>query len=249
MSRARRLMLLGVALAVLGAVLVAAVADLPAPGAPPPRSARLSTSVALHERHVTNTVAGVTFDLRGLDTLGEELILFCAAIGVALLLRAQRGDRDAHDARQATDDGHAGIADPVRALAATLAGPLLVFGAYIVSHGHLTPGGGFQGGIMLAAVALLVYAGGQLLVLPAGEPVDVLDVVEALGAAAFALVAIGGLVFAGAAMANFLALGVTGQLLSGGTILVLEVAVGVEVAAALTLILTELLDQALVRGA
>jgi multicomponent Na+:H+ antiporter subunit B len=47
---------------------------------------------------------------------------------------------------------------------------------------------------------------------------------------------------------NFVALGITGHLLSGGTILILEVAVGIEVASALTLILAELLDQALLRS-
>ena len=62
------------------------------------------------------------------------------------------------------------------------------------------------------------------------------------------LVAVGGLVFGAAALANFLALGVSGQLLSGGTILVLQVAVGVEVTGAVALILTELLDQSLLRG-
>jgi multicomponent Na+:H+ antiporter subunit B len=55
-------------------------------------------------------------------------------------------------------------------------------------------------------------------------------------------------VFAAAAMANFLPIGTQGSLLSGGTIPVLNVAVGVEVASGVTLILTELLDQALLGG-
>jgi multicomponent Na+:H+ antiporter subunit B len=249
MSARVRLALLATALAVLAAVLVAAVVALPPPTQPPPASARLSTSVALHERHVTNTVAGITFDLRGLDTLGEELILFCAATGVAILLRSQRDERDADAARVGSDADRERIPGAVRALAATLAAPLLVLGGYVVTHGTLTPGGGFQGGIMLAAVALLVYAGGQVLALPTGRPIDVLEVTEGAGAMAFVLVALAGLVFAGVALANVIALGTTGQLLSGGTILVLQVAVGVEVAAAVTLVLAEMLDQALVRGA
>jgi multicomponent Na+:H+ antiporter subunit B len=56
-------------------------------------------------------------------------------------------------------------------------------------------------------------------------------------------------VFAAAAMENFLPFGTAGSLLSGGTIPVLNVAVGVEVTGAVTLILTEFLDQALLRGA
>src|SRR4051794_28451380 len=245
MSRRVRIALAIPAVALLAGLLVYAVTQLPAPDAPPQRSARLSTSVAVHERHVTDTVAGVTFDLRGLDTLGEELILFVAALGAAVLLRAQRSEHEEEDEEGERPPAMPG---PVRALGFALVGPLLVFGAYIVSHGHLTPGGGFQGGVILAAALLLAYLANQVLPGEAAHTVGALEVTHALGAAAFALVAVGGLVFAGAALANFIALGVSGHLLSGGTILVLQVAVGVEVASAVTLILTEMLDQTMLAG-
>ena len=248
MSRRVRGTVACAALLALTAVLVWAVAELPRPDAPPPATGQLSTSVSVHERHVTDTVAGVTFDLRALDTLGEELILFLAAVGVTVLLRAQRDEGRVEEARGAAQERRSEVPGPVRVLGAALIGPLLVFGAYIVTHGHLTPGGGFQGGIVLAGALLLAFVAGQVLAPEAVRPVDAAEVLHALGAGAFALVAIGGLVFAGAALANFIALGTSGQLLSGGTILVLEIAVGVEVAAAVTLILTELLDQALLRG-
>ncbi|WP_187369452.1 MnhB domain-containing protein [Baekduia soli] len=234
-----------VALLCLGGLLTAAVATLPRPDAPPPRSALLSTSVSVHERHVTDTVAGITFDLRGVDTLGEELILFSAAIGVSVLLRAGRREVRVECEAEPSEARRSETPGAVRALAAALAGPLLVFAGYLVSHGHLTPGGGFQGGVILAAVALLVYVGGRALAGREPRPVTLVELVDAVGAAAFVLVALGGLVFAGAAMTNFLALGISGQLLSGGTILVLEVVVGFEVGSAMALILTELLDQAL----
>jgi multicomponent Na+:H+ antiporter subunit B len=79
------------------------------------------------------------------------------------------------------------------------------------------------------------------------RPVELVEVTEALAAAAFALVALAGLIIAGAALTNFLGLGGRGTLLSGGTIPLLNVIVGVEVTAALTLILTEFLDQTLLR--
>jgi multicomponent Na+:H+ antiporter subunit B len=182
---------------------------------------------------------GVTFDLRGLDTLGEELILFVAALGAAVLLRHGRADEEPGDEQGPPP------AEPVRVAGTVLVGPLVVFGAYVVTHGHLGPGGGFQGGIILAAGLLLVYAAGQALAVKRAEPLALVEVTEATGALAYALVTVGGLVFAGAALANFLPLGSTGDLLSAGTIPVLSVAVGVEVTGALALILTEFLDQTL----
>jgi multicomponent Na+:H+ antiporter subunit B len=236
------------ALALLGVLLTAAVSDLHAFGRPPDAYAKAAVKASLHERHVTNTVMGVTFDVRGIDTLGEELILFCAAIGSTLLLRAQRAEGREAQAAEESEAIHGDVSEALRALGAALVGPSLVLGVYLIVHGPLTPGGGFQGGVILAATLLLVYVAGQLIAIERLRPVKLVELTEAAAAGAVVLVAVGGLVFATAAMENFLPFGDQGSLLSGGTIAVLNVAVGVEVAAALTLILTELLDQALLRG-
>ena len=232
-----------VALAGLGAAILVACLGLPDFGHPRGPYATAVIPLALHERHVTSVVAAITFDIRGIDTLGEELILFSAAAGATVLLRSQRAEEDA---REAIERHHA-LAErtpaPVRGLGAALAGPLLVLGVYIVAHGQLTPGGGFQGGVVLASAFLLVYAAGHFI----RGPVSLVELGEAAGAGAYVLIALGGLVFAGAAMENFLPYGTTGELLSGGTIPVLNVAVGVEVCGAIVLILSELLDQAMLR--
>jgi multicomponent Na+:H+ antiporter subunit B len=229
-------------LAALGAAVLIAALGLPDFGHPrgPYATAVLPLTQA---RHVTSAVAAVTFDIRGFDTLGEELILFSAAAGATLLLRSQRAEEDARDAIER----HHALAErtpaSVRALGAALVGPLLVAGIYIVAHGQLTPGGGFQGGVVLASAFLLVYAAGHFI----SSPVSLVEAVEAAGAGAYVLIAVGGLIFASAAMENFLPLGTSGQLLSGGTIPVLNVAVGIEVSGAVVLILSELLDQAMLR--
>jgi multicomponent Na+:H+ antiporter subunit B len=129
-----------------------------------------------------------------------------------------------------------------------LVGPVLLLGIYVVVHGALTPGGGFQGGVILAGALLLVYAAGQVVGVQRVRPASLVGVADALGAAAYALVAVAGLVFGVAAMDNVLGLGTQGSLLSGGTVPVLSIAVGVEVTAAMTLILTELVDQMLLGG-
>jgi multicomponent Na+:H+ antiporter subunit B len=192
---------------------------------------------------VANAVNGITYDLRGLDTLGEELILFVAALGSAVLLRHRRE----HVKAQARETGPP-VPEALRVAGAVLVGPLIVLGVYVVATGHLGPGGGFQGGVILAAGLLLVYAAGQIVALERVEPTALVEVAEATGALAYALVAVGGLVFGGAALANFLPLGTTGAPLSSGTIAVLSIGVGLEVTGAVALIVTEFLDQTLLRG-
>jgi len=248
MSRRTRVVLGLASLAALGGLLVWAVGGLPDLGHPRGPYAVLAPKIMLRERHVTNTVTGVTFDLRGFDTLGEELILYVAALGAAVLLRAQRSDRAAEQAAEAEERRGPGTADALRALGAILVGPVVLLGVYVVVHGALTPGGGFQGGVLLAGALLLVYAAGQSAAVQRVRPVSLVEVADALGAASYVLIAISGLVFGVAVMDNVLPLGTTGSLLSGGFVPVLSIAVGVEVTAAVTLILTELADQTLLRG-
>jgi multicomponent Na+:H+ antiporter subunit B len=242
----RRLVAL-VLLAALGLLAVLAVAGLPDVGHPRGPYATEAPKASLEQRHVYNTVVGVTFDVRGIDTLGEELILFSAAIGAAVLLRSGRGGGRASQAGEDAEAARRHIPVSLRALGAALVGPVLVLGIYVIAHGNLTPGGGFQGGVILAAALLLVYTAGQAIALERVRPVGLVEIADAAGAGAYALVAIGGLVFATAAMENFLPFGTEGSLLSGGVIPLLNVAVGLEVAGAITLILTEFLDQALLR--
>jgi multicomponent Na+:H+ antiporter subunit B len=236
-----------VVLAAFGALAVAAVAGLPDFGHPRGPYATEAPRAALEQRHVTNTVAGVTLDIRGFDTLGEELILFSAALGAALLLRSQRArDRERQAARE-TAAARGRLPVSLRALGAALVGPVLVLGVYVVAHGQLTPGGGFQGGVILAGALLLVYTAGQALALERVRPLELVELADAAGAAAYVLIALGGAVFGTVVMANFLPFGTVGSLLSGGTIPLLNVAVGIEVAGGITLILTEFLDYALLR--
>ncbi len=245
MSRRVRVVLGLGSLAVLAGLLVWGVSGLPEFGHPRGPYAELAPRIMLDERHVANAVTGVTFDLRGFDTLGEEMILFVAALGTTVLLRAQRTEREVEAATAAEEERGPGTADAVRALGAVLVGPVLLLGVYVVVHGALTPGGGFQGGVILSGALLLVYAAGQVAAIRRVRPVALVEVADAVGAGAYMLVALAGLVFGVAVMDNVLPFGTTGSLLSGGTVPVLSIAVGVEVTAAVTLILTEFLDQML----
>ena len=238
--RARSLVAL-VALGVLGAVLVVAVTGLEPFGHYPGPYGDVLAKVVPDERHTGQLVAATVFDYRGFDTLGEEMILFAAVCGCAALLRVLRSEREEDEQAPAR---------PVpsfaaRALSAALVGPVMVLGAYVVAHGHLTPGGGFSGGVVVAGALLLAYAGGQGLRLRRVGSTTMLEGAEALGAAGFLALALAGLIAAGALLKNFLALGTSGMLLSAGTIPVGNVAVGLEVAGAVALVFSEFLEQAL----
>ena len=71
---------------------------------------------------------------------------------------------------------------------------MLVLGVYIASHGQLTPGGGFQGGVILAAAVVLVFvAGGRVAMAPI-RPTAAAELLEALGAGGYVAIGVGGLI-------------------------------------------------------
>jgi multicomponent Na+:H+ antiporter subunit B len=238
--RARSVLALA-ALGVLGAVLVVAVTGLEPFGHYPGPYGDVLARVVPGERHTGQLVAATVFDYRGFDTLGEEMILFAAACGCAALLRVRRRERE----DEAGAPGRPVPSFAARAFGGALVGPVLVLGAYVIAHGHLTPGGGFSGGVIVAGALLLAYAAGQVVRLRRVGSIALLEGAEALGAAGFLALALGGLIAGGALLQNVLPLGTSGMLLSAGTIPVGNVAVGVEVAGAAALIFAEFLEQTL----
>jgi multicomponent Na+:H+ antiporter subunit B len=190
-------------------------------------------------------VTAVNFDYRAFDTMGEEFILLASVTGLAILLRQHRGERE-RPSSEAEGPHFKDTSDALAALSLLLVGPTLVLGAYIVTHGTLTPGGGFQGGVILAAALIMAFLGGRYLVVKLVAPHAFVEAGEAIGAAGYAFVGIGGLVFAAVFFRNFISLGTSGQLLSAGTMPLSNIAVGLEVAGAFVLLWTEFLDQAIV---
>ena len=202
--------------------------------------------VALRQRHATNLVAAVTFDYRGFDTMGEEYILFAAVVGVAILMRAQRDEEEDTPDDDARDRLTPRTSDAVRVLGLGVFGPIVLFGIYVVAHGHLTPGGGFQGGVVLATGVVLVYLAGRYSALRGITPGASAELAEAAGAAGYVGVGLLGLMASGTFLYNWLPFGTTGLLTSAGMIPFINLFVGLEVAGGFVLILTEFLEQTLV---
>ena len=198
------------------------------------------------ERHATDIVTALNFDLRAFDTLGEEFILFASVAGVAVLLRHLRDEQRAERSRGIEDHRFAGASSALRVSSLVLIPLLVALGGYVVLHGALTPGGGFQGGIVLAAAPMAILLAGRYLALKRAAPEWAVEALESIGAAAYTLIGLGGLIFASVYFKNFLPLGSPGKLLSAGMMPLDSIAVGLEVSGAFLLTWTEFLDQALV---
>ena len=235
MTRATRLGLFAVSGAVLAGLLLWALTGLPSFGDFNGEYGQILNGVAGTERHVTNVVSSIVFDYRGFDTLGEEFILFTAVMGVALLLREARDDRE-----RPRDEVRS---DAVRAVGLVLVGPTIVLGLYIVAHGYLTPGGGFQGGVALAGGLVLLYAAGRYRSYREASPQGMVDFAEGTGAGAYVAVGIAALIAGSAYLENVVDLGTKGTLAAAGTIPILNAAAGLEVVAALVLLFHEFLEE------
>lgn len=95
---------------------------------------------------------------------------------------------------------------------------IILYGLYITFHGHLTPGGGFVGGVVLALslVHIVLAFGKEFVVKKFNE--NIVSVLESVGGILFLLVAVLGFI-SGVFFKNFLGLGRVFSLISGGIIL------------------------------
>jgi multicomponent Na+:H+ antiporter subunit B len=203
--------------------------------------------VAVPERQITDAVTAVNFDIRGFDTLGEEFIMFASVLGVALLLRRHRDERDGPPLDRARGRAVPAPSDAVRILTVALVGPLVLFGIYVVVHGQATPGGGFQGGVVLATAPLLIYLAGEYGSLRRVAPRWLVETGEALGAAGYVAVGAAAMFRNERFLQNFMPLGRAGDVFSGGTVALLDLTVGLEVAGGFILLLLMFLEETLVR--
>jgi multicomponent Na+:H+ antiporter subunit B len=202
--------------------------------------------VSVPERHITDVVTAVNFDYRGVDTLGEEFIFFAAVLGVALILRPQPGEHAGHLTDYATGRAVPPTSDAVRVLGLGLTPPTILFGLYVVAHGHLTPGGGFQGGVILATAVVLVYLAGEFEDLHGLYTEAALERAEAVGVGGYIVLGLLGLATGSTFLANVLPFGRTGSVFSAGIVPLINVTVGLEIGAGLVLLLTTFLHQTIV---
>ena len=201
--------------------------------------------LAVYERHATDTVNAITYDYRGIDTLGEEFILFASVVGVLLLFRKQPDEQEGPGApgKQRFSEDEIPATDTIRVTMQAMVAAMVVFGIYMASHGQLTPGGGFQGGVILASGPLVVYLAGRVRTFQKIVSHPMLEAAEALGAAGYAIIGISALFVSANFLTNWIPLGKTGNLFSSGTIEWISVAVGLEVAGSFVLVMYSYLKE------
>ncbi|MEA3499487.1 MAG: hydrogen gas-evolving membrane-bound hydrogenase subunit E [Candidatus Marinimicrobia bacterium] len=184
------------------------------------------------ETGAANIVTSIVVSYRSFDTLGEVTILFLAAIGLGAVLATikRKEERKTEKASLILFTG-----------CRFLFPPILLFGAYIFIHGHLTPGGGFQGGAIIASAFVLMYLGchDKKKINETGSIIS-----ESLGGLVFVVIGLIGLaVGAHYFLNNFLPKGEFNTLLSAGIIPIIYIAIGFKVGAELSKIIDLLMEE------
>jgi len=168
----------------------------------------------LKETGSTNIVTSIVVLYRGFDTLGEVTVLFLAALGFGAILEGMK---------KKTRKIKSSLI--VRTSTRYLFPFIVMFGTYIFIHGHLTPGGGFPGGVIIAAGILLMY----LAYKDFGINHTKFKITESFAGLTFIIIGLIGLAIYGSFLANFLPRGSPRELFSAGIIPVIYIAIGFKV--------------------
>jgi multicomponent Na+:H+ antiporter subunit B len=123
-----------------------------------------------------------------------------------------------------------------------IAGMIFMYGIYVIVHGHLTPGGGFAGGVIVAGSLILITLsnGSDFLKLIKEEAGT--TIIESLATIMVIIVAVSGFVFGTKIFFNnFLPKGIVGHLVSAGVLPLYNIFVGTEVAASIFIIFLSLI--------
>ena len=188
----------------------------------------------LEETGAINIISGIILDYRAFDTLGESHVLFTALLCVTVLLRKDKknmrtGYEDFYTIRD--EKYHELYGESIMKMVATILLPCLVmYGAYVLLNGQLSPGGGFSGGAVMGSGLIVCAAAFGFRSTDRVLTKRVADGITFL-ALAFYSFAKGYVFFTGAnGMENHIPKGTPGAILSGGLILPLDIAVGLVVA-------------------
>ena len=180
---------------------------------------------------VANAVTSVVVYFRGFDTLGEIAVLFIAALGIGLMVSSH----ESHE-RDKVESNF------ILQTASKLLFPFItLFGVYVMIYGHLSPGGGFQGGVIIASGVLLLLISYQSFEVPHA----LIVALETLAGVSYVLIGLLGLWILDHFLGNFLPSDISdmGMLISGGVIPLIYIIVGVKVGSEMSMIVQNLIQR------
>lgn len=179
---------------------------------------------------VANAVTTVVVYFRGFDTLGEIAVLFIAALGIGLMLSENS---------QCQLKAQSNFM--LRTASKLLFPIITLYGVYVMIYGHLSPGGGFQGGVIIASGVLLLLVSSREFRVPHSFIV----VLETFAGVSYVLIGLIGLFTIDIFLGNFLPNDVSqmGLLLSGGIIPIIYVIVGIKVGSEMSAIVQNLIKR------
>lgn len=145
----------------LGAVLFYATGDFPSWADPAsPASNHLSPYYITHslsDTAVPNLVTSVLADYRSFDTMFETTVVYVAGMAVLIIIgrcgAVQPAANNCRDERNHMNGYEDSI---IRFITRAILPFMQLFALYVVAHGHHSPGGGFQGGVILGASYVLL---------------------------------------------------------------------------------------------
>lgn len=220
---------------IVGSLLMVGTTDMPQFGDPEaPAQQHVAPryiNESMEEIGVPNIVTSVLASYRAFDTLGEVAVIFTAGLAVLSLLigtTARSGEGTSGGASM-------GEHKILRIVSKILIPPILLFALYVQFHGDYGPGGGFQAGVIFAA-AIILYS--MLFGLEVAKRVINESVVQVLAAFGLLLYGTVGLLsfLSGKNYLDYTALAddpIAGQHIG---IIVIELGVGITVAAVMILI-------------
>lgn len=179
---------------------------------------------------VANAVTTVVVYFRGFDTLGEIAVLFLASLGIGLMI-------DSNSFCKLKSKSNFMLYTASKMLF-----PIIVlFGIYVMVYGHLSPGGGFQGGVIIASGVLLLLISNKNFELPH----TFISALEAFAGISYVLIGLIGLVVLDTFLGNFLPHDVSqmGLLVSGGIIPIIYIIVGIKVGSEMSMIVQNLIKR------
>lgn len=176
-----------------------------------------------------NVITGILLAYRGFDTLGEVAVLFMVAASLGILLKPLEDQPAPEEGGPVRDPG-----EVVKNGKLLLFPLILTFGAYVIVNGHLSAGGGFQGGAIVASGVML------LVIASPGTVIDarLLSILESAAGVLFVGLGILGIVLAGGFLdPRFLPAGELGAFFSAGAIPVVSALLGIKVGAELSVLI------------